>query len=191
MGIVLAPIVFFLAVVCLNVLLGAAAPTAAQLAAWPMLGFFLLNFLLNPFGGAWEELGWRGYAQPQLQRSHSALMAGAIIGVFWVVWHLPLFAIGMLAWPNMLPVFVMGIIYAWLFNNTRGSVLIAYLAHATIDAAAEFFVPLFSGDDLIRVYWIMGALLAVAATVLVIRYGPALVAKPALPAETKAVPQVA
>jgi uncharacterized protein len=174
----LAPIPFFLAVVYVNVLLGAPAPTAAQLAAWPTLGLFLLNFLFNPFGGAWEELGWRGYAQPQLQRSRSALTTGLIVGALWAGWHLPLFFVGKIPWPNLFVVFFIGIIYAWLFNNTKGSVLIAYLAHAALDAAADFFVPFFSGADLVRVYWIMVVLLVMIALILVIRYGPTLIRKP-------------
>ena len=178
-----APIPLLLAAVYLNVLLGAIAPTAAQLAAWPMLGLFLLNFLLNPFGGAWEELGWRGYAQPRLQRGHSALTASLILGVLWAGWHLPLFFVGKIPWPNLLVVFFTGIIYAWLFNNTKGSVLIVYLAHAALDAAADFFVPFFSGADSVRFYWLMAAVLAVGAIIIVIRYGPTLVRKPAAQAE--------
>lgn len=175
--------------VYLNVLLGAPAPTAAQLAAWPMLGLYLLNFLLNPFGGAWEELGWRGFAQPRLQRSRSALTAGLIVGALWAGWHLPLFLGNMIPWPNLLVVFALGIIYAWLFNHTQGSVLIAYLAHAALDAAADFFVPFFSGADLVRVYWLMAALSAVGAVIIVIRYGPTLVRKPAAPVKAVAVAQ--
>ncbi len=44
-----------------------------------------------PFGPLGEELGWRGYALPALQKHHSALVSSLIIGVFWCFWHAPLF----------------------------------------------------------------------------------------------------
>jgi hypothetical protein len=40
-----------------------------------------------------EENGWRGLAQPTLQRKHSALGAAVIVGGIWAAWHLPLFGI--------------------------------------------------------------------------------------------------
>jgi hypothetical protein len=42
-------------------------------------------------GGGQEELGWRGFAQPELQEQYGGLRAAVIIGVLWGGWHLPLF----------------------------------------------------------------------------------------------------
>ena len=41
--------------------------------------------------GPVEEFGWRGVAQPILQRHLAPVLAGAVIGVVWGVWHLPAF----------------------------------------------------------------------------------------------------
>jgi membrane protease YdiL (CAAX protease family) len=38
-----------------------------------------------------EELGWRGIVLPELQKHYSALTTSLVIGVFWSLWHLPLF----------------------------------------------------------------------------------------------------
>jgi len=38
-----------------------------------------------------EELGWSGYAIPQLLQSHSVLQTGVITGFIWGLWHFPLF----------------------------------------------------------------------------------------------------
>ncbi len=164
-----APLPLFVAIVYVNVLLGAPAPTAGQLAAWPSLFGFFLGLILSPFGGAWEELGWRGYALPELLSSRSSLAASLILGVLWAAWHLPILITGQIPWPNL--VFIMGIsiIFTWLFNNTRGSVLLAFLLHASIDAYGEFFIPMFSGADLVRVYWLMGAGFGLWAIGLIIR----------------------
>jgi len=48
--------------------------------------FFIKNLFAGPFG---EELGWRGFAQIELQKKHSPLVASIIIGFWWGMWHLP------------------------------------------------------------------------------------------------------
>ena len=56
--------------------------------SWGMLiYFFVKNFLAGPLG---EELGWRGFAQIELQKRHSPLKASLIIGFWWGMWHLPI-----------------------------------------------------------------------------------------------------
>ncbi|MED2013208.1 type II CAAX endopeptidase family protein [Bacillus wiedmannii] len=56
--------------------------------SWGMLiYFFVKNFLAGPLG---EELGWRGFAQIELQKRHSPLIASLIIGFWWGMWHLPI-----------------------------------------------------------------------------------------------------
>ena len=49
--------------------------------SWGMLiYFFVKNFLAGPLG---EELGWRGFAQIELQKKYSPLKASIIIGFWW------------------------------------------------------------------------------------------------------------
>ncbi|MGG0154363.1 CPBP family intramembrane glutamic endopeptidase [Bacillus mycoides] len=56
--------------------------------SWGMLiYFFVKNFLAGPLG---EEIGWRGFAQIELQKKHSPLKASIIIGFWWGMWHLPI-----------------------------------------------------------------------------------------------------
>jgi membrane protease YdiL (CAAX protease family) len=158
----------FLAMVYLNVLLGAPAPSFADLGAWFSLAVLLLGFLINPFGGAWEELGWRGYALPYLQAGRSALSASLILGVLWAAWHLPMFITGLIHWPDALAVLGMSVVFSWLFNHTKGSVLIAFLFHAAIDAVAGHYILLFQGVDQVRMYWLMAAFFGVTAAAIVI-----------------------
>jgi len=41
-------------------------------------------------GAVLEELGWRGFAQPELQASHlSPLAAAIVVGIGWGLWHVP------------------------------------------------------------------------------------------------------
>jgi membrane protease YdiL (CAAX protease family) len=91
-------------------------------------GLFLL--------GTIEEFGWRGVAQPLLQRKMAPFWAGLIVGIIWATWHLPVFLFGggveNSAWP-IVPfyggVIALSIILTPMFNSARGSLLIAYLYH--------------------------------------------------------------
>jgi len=80
-------------------LLGAEAPSSAELGNWMSLfTLFPILLLIPGMGGAWEEPGWRGYALPSLQTGRSALFASLILGVMWAFWHLPLMMTGQISW---------------------------------------------------------------------------------------------
>jgi membrane protease YdiL (CAAX protease family) len=101
-------------------------------------------------GGGQEELGWRGFAQPELQEQYGGLWAAVIIGVLWGGWHLPLFfdptAIHS-QWPlsaqiaYFVGIIAFSILLAWVYNGSGGSILLAMLMHGTENAAGGL-VPL-------------------------------------------------
>jgi CAAX protease family protein len=118
----------------------------------PMLGLFAYIFF---FGGALgEEPGWRGFALPRLQSLHGPLVASLILGPLWGLWHLPLFwtpwneltALNVVVY--VLAITCLTIMYTWAFNNTKGSVLIAILIHATFNWTTVAVAPLFTAPIL-------------------------------------------
>ncbi len=40
-------------------------------------------FVMSLFPNTWEEIGWRGFALPRLQKRHNALVATLVVGVLW------------------------------------------------------------------------------------------------------------
>lgn len=52
-----------------------------------MVKLVALNMILGPLG---EELGWRGFLQPELAARHGWLVASLAVGAVWFVWHVPL-----------------------------------------------------------------------------------------------------
>src|SRR5215831_16938808 len=92
-----------------------------------------------------EEPGWRGFAQPRLQIRYGALRASIVIGVLWSTWHLwyvitPggfLIVPGADAAATYMRLTSTAIIYAWMYNSTNGSLIIAMLAHLGHNLAAS------------------------------------------------------
>ena len=66
----------------------------------------------------------------------------------------------------------LGILATWVFNNTRGSVLMTMLLHASFNTNAGFFGQMFAGADLVRMGWLLAAGWCVAAIVVVVMAGP-------------------
>ena len=97
----------------------------------PVVALLFMMLLLGPV----EEFGWRGVAQPILQRYVAPFWAGALIGTVWGIWHLPAFYLAGVVFAewSFLPFFVGNIVLAILvtpmFNASRGSLLIPMLFH--------------------------------------------------------------
>lgn len=105
----------------------------------------------------WEEIGWRGFAHPRMQRVHGPVVGSLILGALWGLWHLPFF-FGPLARTgpdatfvsasNALVEFSIGltglsVVMAWVLNNCAGSTLLAILLHAAFDSSGLALVALF------------------------------------------------
>lgn len=98
----------------------------------PPIGIGALFVWMLTFGIG-EEIGWRGYALPRLQKDHNALYATIILTFFWALWHLPQFFY--LFDPSIAVGWVIGlvagaIVLTWLLNSTEGSILIVAIFHA-------------------------------------------------------------
>ena len=110
-------------------------------------------------GPSGEELGWRGFLLPELQKKYTNLKSAIIIGFIWFIWHIPLWwaPFGTLVSGesiSFLPVITyflmlmcLSIIITWLVINSKGSVLVAILFHLSINAGiALLFFPELSVD---------------------------------------------
>ena len=120
--------------VSLNVALGASAPTVGFLTPWYGVPLALGLHMIGPLGGPlMEESSFRGYAQPELQRTRSRLGATAIMAVLVSGWHAPLFLMDVFETHPMGFVTTLAVTfwYAWLFNHAGGSSLLTLIAHGT------------------------------------------------------------
>lgn len=104
-----------------------------------------MNLILGPLG---EELGWRGYLQHRLNRHIGWLEASLLIGVIWLVWHLPLWTIDTPHARIALPLFAGHVMcYAVIIGAAHtlsgGSILPAILIHLSVNLASN--LAAFSG----------------------------------------------
>jgi membrane protease YdiL (CAAX protease family) len=114
----------------------------------PLYAVVPMFLMLTIAAGMGEEFGWRGFLLPRLQTRHNALVSALIVGVVWAIWHIPLFFIKgtnqyeIQSQGGLLPailgysafVIVSSIQFTWVFNNTKGSVLLAAVLHGASNA---------------------------------------------------------
>ncbi len=138
----------------------AVSPLSLLARMWPLILSVYLPAIVEilVFAQLWEQVGWRGFALPRLQRKYGPLAASFIVGALVVLWHLPGFFIaggireGRVDWtiPLFLQLFVLTLLpatlgstmYTWIYNNTRGSLFIIILFHTLIDASNRVFFRL-------------------------------------------------
>lgn len=127
--------------------------------------------------GVLEEAGWRGYLLPRLQARRSALVASLLLGAIHVLWHAPMFlyrydsGIGsVLGFSTSLMAGT--IVFTHLFNRSRGSVPVTVAFHVAWNVA------IVAGSRASGVAAaVMSVGLMVLAVAVVVRYGPATLAR--------------
>lgn len=136
----------------------------------PPLGLGALFLWLVTFGIG-EEIGWRGYALPRLQKDHNALYATFILTIGWAFWHMPQFfyvfdpsiAVG---W--FIGLFAGAIVFTWLVNSTEGSILIVAVFHGCFNYMSASASN--TGNGLIAA--VISTIVMVWAVVVVVLYKP-------------------
>jgi membrane protease YdiL (CAAX protease family) len=94
--------------------------------------------------GIGEEPGWRGFALPRLEARHGPLGATLILIPLWALWHWPAFLYRP-AYQGGAPAvvgFLFGllagaIVLTFLYDGTRGSILLVALWHILINIIAD------------------------------------------------------
>ncbi|RDW15117.1 CPBP family intramembrane glutamic endopeptidase [Oceanobacillus chungangensis] len=106
----------------------------------------LINLPIMIIGGGLEEIGWRGYLQPTLQKKWSSFTSTLIVGIIWAIWHLPLwFIVGSnqmsmnFLWFTVIALalsFLMTVIYL-----TTKSIFLCIIFHALINSFWVVYIP--------------------------------------------------
>jgi len=154
----------------------------------PMLVMFSIT------AGLGEELGWTGFLTPRLQTRYNALTTSLIRGVLWGLWHFPLFIFSGLDHPSLesfpyanwvsqkgflvaMGAFILinqipwSIFYTWIFNNTKGSLLLVALLHGSEVWVAYWILSTGIDQGNFDNYWGYGLAMLVTAVIIVVTNG--------------------
>ena len=165
-------ILFFIIVIVYGSL-GLVTIKSGALNWWTSLENFLLNTIyLTLLTGLGEEIGWRGFLLPRLQSSFPIILCSVILALVNSLWHLRTADLAVLLtgdlrgfWSSFLPDMGLRILISvpvifvivYLFNKTKGSLVIMILYHGTSNASYEwvkeitgiadpyFVLPIFAG----------------------------------------------
>jgi len=163
------------------------------LASGNKASLLLLGVAVGLGAGIFEEIGWTGFAIPELRLRHGVLTTGLIVGFLWGAWHylvafwgsgdpagafsLRLFLPQLLFYVGVLPVY--RVLMVWVYDRT-GSLLVAMLMHASLTGSVLFvFMPLaISGGSLLTWYLVLTATLWVLVAAITVANGRALSRQP-------------
>jgi membrane protease YdiL (CAAX protease family) len=91
-------------------------------------------------GAVGEEIGWRGFLQPLLQKKHTILIASIIVGIIWGLWHIGHYKNGIFFMIGFLLFTISAsIIIAWLLRETQFNIIIAAVFHIAINLGFVVF----------------------------------------------------
>jgi membrane protease YdiL (CAAX protease family) len=102
--------------------------------------FYFLNLVAMILGSIGEEIGWRGYLLPSLNRKTSPFISSIIVGFLWGFWHLN-YAGDVVFWLLFIVTTIeLSILFTFLLYRTNGNLLPAIIFHAFFNFANRVFV---------------------------------------------------
>ncbi len=156
-----------------------------------ILPMFIGIFIVAGLG---QELGWTGFLMPRLQARFGALTACVLRALLGGIWHLPLFIYSWLQHPTLADLHYMGwiaqkgflvaftttlllfqlpwsVFFTWIFNNTRGSLLLIAVLHGSEVWVAYCMMSAGIDPRNLDNYWGYGAVMVLVAALVVITNG--------------------
>ncbi len=85
-------------------------------------------------GAIGEELGWRSFLQPIMERKNSVLISSIIVGLIWGMWHIGHYKNGVLFMIGFLIFTVSAsIMIAWILRGSEYNIIISTIFHLSIN----------------------------------------------------------
>ncbi|MCT4543163.1 MAG: CPBP family intramembrane metalloprotease [Vallitalea sp.] len=106
--------------------------------------YAIISLPIMIIGGGFEEIGWRGFLQPSLEKYLSPFLSTLIIGIIWAIWHLPLWFIAGTNQANItffsffINALALAFILAIVYQGTK-SIFMCIICHALINSFIEIF----------------------------------------------------
>ena len=159
--------------------------------AFNILPMFIIFFIVTGLG---QEFGWTGFLLPRLQARFGALVSSVIRAILIGIWHLPLliysglqpYALAdipygvwitqkgfLLAFVTMTLMLILpwSIFFTWIFNNTKGSLLLVAALHGSEIWLAYLMMSMGISANNLDNYWGYGMFMVLTAINIVIVTG--------------------
>jgi membrane protease YdiL (CAAX protease family) len=155
-------------------LFGAARPPQML----PSLAVFPLYFLLMVFlAGGQEEIGWRAYIMPRLEKKFGLLLGSGMLGIIWAIWHIPLWfmpgtnQIYMNYFAFMLGCVGLSYFFSWVVAASGKRNFSSLIAHGAMNAFMLLFPPISITPDAVQPrFWLSQILIfVIGVTIAVMR----------------------
>lgn len=139
------PVVMYIGMVIIN----SGAPEFKGLSS-KFFATYPIYLVLVFFGGGPfpEEIGWRGFVLPVMQKRFGALRATLFLGLLWACWHLPQFLTSaqhggpgthFKTFATNFPIFTLAciaisiVVLTWVYNKKQGNLFSVMLVHTSIN----------------------------------------------------------
>ena len=115
---------------------------------YPVFSCFPVYWLIMVFlGGGQEEIGWRGFILPYLERRFGPWLGSGLLGVVWACWHIPLWFIPGTSQTYMnfagFTMLTVGysFFFSWVMKAAGNRPMAGLVAHGTANAFMSCFPP--------------------------------------------------
>jgi membrane protease YdiL (CAAX protease family) len=101
-----------------------------------------VGILSTIIGAITEEIGWRSFLQPVLEKKYSVIVSSIIVGLIWGLWHINHYKNGLLFILFFLVLAIsVSIIIVYLLKNTQFNIIISSLFHVSFNSCFIIFFP--------------------------------------------------
>ena len=142
-------------------------------------GLLLFGLIVGLMAGFFEEIGWTGFAIPNIRKRYSVLATGLIVGLLWAAWHMlpALWFSGASSGTLSLTSYLLDpflflvmfrVLMVWVYDRTR-SLLLGMLMHVSLTSSTRIFGPIagFAGVNLMAfdITWFTAMCIIVAVAI--------------------------
>ncbi|MCL2139461.1 MAG: CPBP family intramembrane metalloprotease [Treponema sp.] len=140
----------------------------------PIYIFPVYLLLMIFMGGGQEEIGWRGYILPFLEKKYGLIMGSLILGIIWSIWHIPLWFIPgtTQVYMNFIAFTFMTIgysyIFSWIIELSSNRLLSGLVAHGIANGFAVIFPTLVMDKNANQIrFWIYTVIILILGIIIV------------------------
>jgi len=126
------------------------------------------------FGGGQEEIGWRGYISPYLEKKFGLIIGGLILGIIWAIWHIPLWFLAastqkyMIFFGFMLGTIGYSYFYSWIIKESGNRLFSGLVAHGVANAFAALFPFLIMANNIKQTrFWLYQIIILIIGIIIV------------------------